>query len=482
MEQANDFGSGERKFPNVEEFIQALGGIRPAAAKLGVPVSTVQGWKIRGRIPENRYAEIERTVSELGIGISEGVLVVESDAVSGNSEMPNKAETMTGTDNGETANPILEVDMSDDQSEIVTVPRRIVGTFTGIAMFLSVLALLAVGVSIFRPALLPTRQSVDLENINGRVDGFEKSVSQKLDTYLRALTENTANREKLERKIEGISLRIEAVAGKLLAVGTGDNSAEIARLRASITEIGTEVLAVKSRFSEASSKEASKAAVVVAELRSRFDNVDMKIASVQSVQKSAEENISRAISWRSGTANADVALIVAMGQLEATVQSGSNIKNALERVRRIALQNSAVTEILNDFEVGVAQGVTTSAKLNQEFRQIRSILAAGRPPAEGWGLVDGAWAQLKAAVGWRRIGDGSDSPITLAERALENWDWGTAIEVTKGYGAKVESWREKLGVRLRLEKDLIRLHAVVVGRSDSVIENSTPGPKKWVTQ
>ena len=158
----------------------------------------------------------------------------------------------------------------------------------------------------------------------------------------------------------------------------------------------------------------------------------MKIASLQSGQKSAEKKISKAISRRGGAASADVALIVAMGQLEAAVQSGSNIKNALERIRRIASQDLTVTEILKEFEVGAAQGLATSAELNQEFSQIRTILAAGRPPAEGWGLADGAWAQLKAAVGLRRIGDGSSSPITLAERALAKGDLKTAIEVTQG--------------------------------------------------
>ena len=36
------------------EVIRRFGGIRPMAAKLGVPVTTVQGWKTRGRIPDNR--------------------------------------------------------------------------------------------------------------------------------------------------------------------------------------------------------------------------------------------------------------------------------------------------------------------------------------------------------------------------------------------------------------------------------------------
>ena len=484
MEQANDSGGGERRFPNAEEIIQALGGIRPAAAKLGVPVTTVQGWKTRGRIPENRHTEIERTLTELGISVSEEVLVVESDEVSQNAEIPKKAEAMTETetDNSGTANPIPEVNISEDQSDTVTVPRRSGGAFAGIAVFLSVLALFAVGVSIFLPGLLPAPQSVNLENVYGRVDEFEKRVSQKLDAYSRALAENAANRDKLERRIENISLRIEAVAENASAVGKSDNATEIAYLRESIAEIRTEVLAAKSQFSETSSKDASKVAVAAAELKARFDDANTKIAELQSGQKSAEARISGAIPQRGGAASADVALLVAIGQLEAAVQSGLNIKNSLERVRRIASQNSAVTEILNDFDVGAAQGVATSVELNQGFSRIRPILAAGRPPAGGWSLADGAWAQLKAAVGLRRIGDGSNSPITLAERALAKGDLSTAIEITEGYGAEVDSWRGKISVRLRLEKDLMRLHEAIVGRSGLAIENSTPSPKKRVVQ
>jgi predicted nuclease with TOPRIM domain len=43
----------------VQKVIQAFGGIRPMASKLGVPVSTVQGWKARGAIPEARHGDIQ---------------------------------------------------------------------------------------------------------------------------------------------------------------------------------------------------------------------------------------------------------------------------------------------------------------------------------------------------------------------------------------------------------------------------------------
>ena len=55
---------------NAVEVIRALGGIRPAAAKLNMPVTTVQGWKNRGRIPENRQSEVEAALAKHGVDVS----------------------------------------------------------------------------------------------------------------------------------------------------------------------------------------------------------------------------------------------------------------------------------------------------------------------------------------------------------------------------------------------------------------------------
>ena len=67
---ANDGRLEDGEGPGAEEIIDALGGIRPAAAKLAVPVTTVQGWKARKRIPENRREAVEAALTEFGLEIS----------------------------------------------------------------------------------------------------------------------------------------------------------------------------------------------------------------------------------------------------------------------------------------------------------------------------------------------------------------------------------------------------------------------------
>ncbi|OWJ61452.1 uroporphyrinogen-III synthase, partial [Inquilinus limosus] len=52
-----------------ERVIEAFGGIRPMAAKLTVPVTTVQGWKRRNAIPEQRHADILAAAKTHGIAL-----------------------------------------------------------------------------------------------------------------------------------------------------------------------------------------------------------------------------------------------------------------------------------------------------------------------------------------------------------------------------------------------------------------------------
>lgn len=50
-----------------QAMIDAFGGIRPMASKLGIPVSTVQGWKQRDTIPSARIGLVESTAAANGI-------------------------------------------------------------------------------------------------------------------------------------------------------------------------------------------------------------------------------------------------------------------------------------------------------------------------------------------------------------------------------------------------------------------------------
>src|SRR5690554_7982352 len=83
-----------------ERIIARFGGIRPTATKLGVAVSTVQGWKMRGQIPPARLEQIKKAAEELGVNLDASELEA---ATSGGAEEPVVEEAETPVAVEETA-------------------------------------------------------------------------------------------------------------------------------------------------------------------------------------------------------------------------------------------------------------------------------------------------------------------------------------------------------------------------------------------
>jgi hypothetical protein len=54
-----------------ERIISKFGGINPAARALGLPPSTVQGWKERGYIPAARQGRVLGKARDMGLEITE---------------------------------------------------------------------------------------------------------------------------------------------------------------------------------------------------------------------------------------------------------------------------------------------------------------------------------------------------------------------------------------------------------------------------
>ncbi len=79
-----------------ERLIARFGGLRPMASKLGIAVSTVQGWKTRGHVPPARTEEIRRAAAEHGIALDEAELAAAT-AEQPSADEPTGQEAAAGT-------------------------------------------------------------------------------------------------------------------------------------------------------------------------------------------------------------------------------------------------------------------------------------------------------------------------------------------------------------------------------------------------
>jgi len=58
-------------FPDAGRIVDAFGGVRPMAARLGIAATTIQGWKSRGNIPAARRPEVRDAAQAAGIDLSD---------------------------------------------------------------------------------------------------------------------------------------------------------------------------------------------------------------------------------------------------------------------------------------------------------------------------------------------------------------------------------------------------------------------------
>jgi hypothetical protein len=63
------FGGSNDNAHAVDRLVERFGGIRPMAAKLDIPVTTVQGWKKRSAIPATRHNDILAAAEQHGISL-----------------------------------------------------------------------------------------------------------------------------------------------------------------------------------------------------------------------------------------------------------------------------------------------------------------------------------------------------------------------------------------------------------------------------
>ena len=282
--KAGDDG-GSSNSHAVHKVIQTFGGIRPMAHKLGIAVSTVQGWKNRDAIPDARHDDILTAAKQHGVkldpellkasGDGEGSAATSADKTgtetTGTSEMattgtatPGTATTETAAretapgdtgatgaeaSTGEAAETTAAPDGGGDDSDMPPPPRiierpRPTGWIPGLLLGAAVLAAGAGSAVVLRDHWLPLVGGAT--GMTERVQDVERQVDA-LSGRVEAAPSRQAVAD-LNTRVQDLADRVAALDQRVsdlpVGEGAGPDAAAVRDLRAQQEEIASRIDAI----------------------------------------------------------------------------------------------------------------------------------------------------------------------------------------------------------------------------------------------
>lgn len=259
---------------NAEEIIERFGGIRPMAKKMDVAVTTVQGWKKRGKIPARRLQQIQTAANDHSVEIRDlltddstgdtpkekkDLKAKEKSAIKSNPENTKPVEDKrlnidaqdesraADTDTPDTTEEHTEPSTSkryDFEERLITTEKKAVTKSLWLTVLLT-LAGLAFMAFVFFPSQNPIREvekntqrlqviEQDIENLQQEVESvksrqsfFSTIVPEDLDKRIENLQDQATT---ARNGLEGALQKVEAISNDVLSDTAGTLTERLSKL------------------------------------------------------------------------------------------------------------------------------------------------------------------------------------------------------------------------------------------------------------
>ena len=442
---------------NAEAVVARFGGIRPMATKLGIPVTTVQGWRGRGHIPDNRVDEIRRAAAEHGVDLMPG------DEKAPTDEPQPETSAVPASVSDKREESATEPETSAEPAVATAAPAETSASAGGpgvawAALILAVVALAAVAsYRYWGPAVGVATDTPDA--LIARVDALETeaSAAKGMGTRLDQLDGKLATLSK------EVAARPAATPGDAKALE--GVTAEVDTLRSSIDSLSTAVARLQAdlKSTAAAQKDATVSVQdAVSALKTTLADVESRLKAIETRPPATGEKIA--------------AMAVSAGQLETAVDTGKPYTGPLASMRALAKDDAPIASALAKLDSGAATGVPTLAALSRDFADIAPGLMPAPAPEQAAGWTETLRNKALSLVNMRPIGEGGDSsPVTRAERALARDDLAAAVAAVGGLDGPAVAWREKAQRRLDADAALAEVRAQIVDRLATQAQASTVG-------
>ena len=379
-------------FPSAGAVIAAFGGIRPMATRLDVPVSTVQGWKQRDAIPENRFDEIRAAARHDGITLD--ALPAEP-RVSGDDPAAGPAEPSE----------------AGASAAVSAAPAPASRGGAG-AMPVAVLALL---VALACAGWLWWSQQ---NPVPSPADAGTAALATDLAALRGEVTTLAARADAAgPERLAALAGRVDALAGKLDAAGAATDTARLDALARDLDDLKAAITDNRA----AASANVAEVSALRSGLDSTLSDLSGRLVAVENRNGDAAASQSRAIG-----------LAIAAAEIRRTLRSGAPFADDLATLRALAAADPMLAEPLATLAASAATGLPTVPELARRFDAlIAGILSADRLRA------DTAWYrraldQIASVVSVRRVGgdaagDTVDAVVARTEAKLADGDLAGAV-------------------------------------------------------
>jgi len=489
------------QMPNAETVIERFGGIRPMAQKLGVTPSTIQGWKARNHIPENRWDEIRAVAEREGVSLEsagdamaaareeaprpdgDGAEEAPVTAEKAEAEMADTKEAETKAEEKPEAGPAGEVKEQDVPAPppvaAAAAPRRAsgpawialivaLGSAAGLATQSywrpSVESSLNTHLSQFfgpPPAPVPAppdpvlAQTVDA--LKGRVGALEN----------RPVAEPPAAAEPvdIEAALAPLADRLAALEDAMAtAPATSAEQVDLSPLNAAIDALRSRVNAMDTRAD--GSLDAFRAELTT--FADQFDAIRSGIETVTDRVAAVERRLVQIESAYGGPSGSEAALVLTVGQLDSLMAASEPFGGTLQDIAALAPDDEAVQKAVAALVPLKDAVIPSRADIIDAFDDVAPVVDRAERVAGAEGWVDETLAELRGLVSIRRTDSSETAPaVSRAEAALQDGDLAgavAAVEPLAGEDPAIAGWVTQAKQRLTASEALMALRGAALAR------------------
>lgn len=431
---------------DAQQIIENFGGIRPMAKKLNVAVTTVQGWKKRNTIPDNRMPQIKKAAQEHNISMTGGAPTRTStphtgapkDAARNDNSKPQNKQRARGTSSH---NPYAKGNVN------YTEPTGLSGRTTFIALIILIVFMVAGLMTIAPKVKVVSEQADRITQLERELKTVQKEQSVLSNVVPSDLRNTLRKIEKTAQTATTKAQKVATTAREAVAVMNSGSVEE--RIGLIEDQIGNYIEEKNSinlmgvwqnvQALRGSKEGASKLGETSKDLLSWVNRLQSNEVTIEEalpiiVQESPligevfgdveKENLKAA------------AMLLAMSQLRDSLsRDNASFEQDLALLQKlVGDENPALSASIEKLSPHAQEGVLTSAGLSQEFRGLAGDVVVASLKGEDVSISEKAKSRFGEVLVIKKDGEqltGTETQIAVAEaqRLIDGGDIQGTIQV-----------------------------------------------------